>query len=172
MTRYIVRRFLQFIPVLFAVTLSTFVLVRVIPGGPFDRVGDKTLPPEIVANLEAKYHLDEPYWKQYARFLYDLLVPRILTEQPTSMLEEALVNAIKHGNRAGMLRALAVTGGVITSAGIVLAATFSALALLPLLFLFQIAFIVATGVLIDTLIVRSLVVPSSVSRRSNSRMWR
>jgi RND superfamily putative drug exporter len=66
------------------------------------------------------------------------------------------------GNRAGVLRALAVTGGVITSAGLVLAATFSALAILPLLFLFQIAFIVATGVLLDTIIVRSLVVPSAV----------
>ena len=49
----------------------------------------------------------------------------------------------------GGFTALAVTGGVITSAGIVLAATFSALALLPLLFLFQIAFIVAAGVLIE-----------------------
>jgi len=78
------------------------------------------------------------------------------------LMTRAREETIKHGNRAGMLRALAVTGGVITSAGIVLAATFSALALLPLLFLFQIAFIVAAGVLIDTLIVRSLVVPSSV----------
>ena len=78
------------------------------------------------------------------------------------LMTRAREETIKHGNRAGMLRALAVTGGVITSAGIVLAATFSALALLPLLFLFQIAFLVATGVLIDTLIVRSLVVPSSV----------
>jgi ABC-type dipeptide/oligopeptide/nickel transport system permease component len=72
MTRYIVRRFLQFIPVLFAVTLSTFVLVRVIPGGPFDRVGDKTLPPEIVANLEAKYDLDKPVWQQYLMYLWNL----------------------------------------------------------------------------------------------------
>ncbi len=76
-----------------------------------------------------------------------------------------------HGNRAGMLRALAVTGGVITSAGIVLAATFSALALLPLLFLFQIAFLVATGVLIDTLIVRSLVVPVSVVLIGPKTWW-
>ena len=78
------------------------------------------------------------------------------------LMTRAREETIKHGNRTGMLRALAVTGGVITSAGIVLAATFSALALLPLLFLFQIAFLVASGVLIDTLIVRSLVVPSSV----------
>lgn len=59
-----------------------------------------------------------------------------------------------------MLTALAVTGGVITSAGIVLAATFGALAVLPLLFLAQIAFIVAFGVLLDTLVVRSLLVPA------------
>ncbi len=78
------------------------------------------------------------------------------------LMTRAREETIGHGNRAGMLRALAVTGGVITSAGVVLAATFSALALLPLLFLFQVAFLVAAGVLIDTLIVRSLVVPSSV----------
>ena len=73
MTRYIVRRLLQFIPVLLAVTLSTFVLVRVIPGGPFDRVGDKTLPPEVVANLEAKYGIDKPVWQQYLQYLWNLL---------------------------------------------------------------------------------------------------
>lgn len=73
MTRYIVRRFLWFIPVLFAVTLFTFVLVRAIPGGPFDRIGDRTLPAEIVANLEAKYHLDQPVWKQFLDYLLDLL---------------------------------------------------------------------------------------------------
>lgn len=64
------------------------------------------------------------------------------------------------GTREGVLRALTVTGGVITSAGVVLAATFGALAVVPLLFLAQIAFIVAFGVLIDTLVVRSLLVPS------------
>ena len=56
--------------------------------------------------------------------------------------------------------ALAVTGGVITSAGVVLAATFAALAVIPILFLAQIAFIVAFGVLLDTLVVRSLLVPA------------
>ncbi|MFD6859284.1 MMPL family transporter [Rhodococcus sp. NPDC060090] len=66
----------------------------------------------------------------------------------------------KVGTRAGTLRALTVTGGVITSAGIVLAATFSALAVIPLLFLAQLAFIVAFGVLLDALLVRSLVVPA------------
>lgn len=73
MIQYIIRRLLQFIPVLLAVTIFTFTLVRVIPGGPFDRIGDKTLPPEIVANLEAKYNLDKPVWLQYLDFLWNLL---------------------------------------------------------------------------------------------------
>ena len=65
----------------------------------------------------------------------------------------------KLGTRPGTLRGLSLTGGVITSAGIVLAATFGALAIIPILFLAQIAFIVSFGVLLDTIIVRSLLVP-------------
>jgi ABC-type dipeptide/oligopeptide/nickel transport system permease component len=72
MTQYIARRVLSFIPVLLAVTIFTFTLVRVIPGGPFDRIGDKTLPPEVVANLEAMYHLDRPVWQQYLEYLWNL----------------------------------------------------------------------------------------------------
>ncbi len=64
------------------------------------------------------------------------------------------------GTRYGTLRGLATTGGVITSAGIVLAATFSVLAILPLVQLVQIGIVVALGVLIDTFIVRSLLVPA------------
>jgi RND superfamily putative drug exporter len=74
----------------------------------------------------------------------------------TRVREETL----RHGTRRGTVFGLALTGGVITSAGVVLAATFSALAVLPLLFLAQIAFLVAFGVLLDTLIVRSLLVPA------------
>jgi RND superfamily putative drug exporter len=74
----------------------------------------------------------------------------------TRVREETLT----HGTRDGIIRGLAVTGGVITSAGVVLAATFAALGIIPILFLAQIAFIVAFGVLLDTLIVRSLLVPA------------
>ncbi|WP_194396031.1 MMPL family transporter [Microbacterium atlanticum] len=70
--------------------------------------------------------------------------------------EESLV----HGTRPGILRGLVATGGVITSAGLVLAATFAALGVIPILFLAQIAFIVAFGVLLDTFVVRSLLVPA------------
>jgi ABC-type dipeptide/oligopeptide/nickel transport system permease component len=69
MFRYIFRRILQFIPVLLGVALFTFVLMRAIPGGPFDFVGDRSLPPQIVANLEAKYHLDWPMWKQFTSYV-------------------------------------------------------------------------------------------------------
>ena len=70
----------------------------------------------------------------------------------------------------GVRRGLTSTGGVITSAGLVLAATFAALAVIPLLFLAQIAFIVAFGVLLDTLVVRSLLV-SSLSVDLGRRIW-
>jgi RND superfamily putative drug exporter len=68
----------------------------------------------------------------------------------------------RHGTRAGMIRGLAVTGGVITSAGIVLAGTFSVLGVLPLVFLTEIGFVVAFGVLLDTFLVRSVLVPALV----------
>ncbi|HEV6953655.1 MAG TPA: MMPL family transporter [Promicromonospora sp.] len=68
--------------------------------------------------------------------------------------------SIAHGTREGVLRGLRVTGGIITSAGLVLAATFTALAVIPVLFLAQLAFIVAFGVLLDTFAVRSLLVPA------------
>jgi RND superfamily putative drug exporter len=76
----------------------------------------------------------------------------------------------RHGTREGVLRGLAVTGGVITSAGVVLAATFAALSVIPLLFLAQIAFIVAFGVLLDTVVVRSLLVPALV-HDLGPRVW-
>ena len=68
--------------------------------------------------------------------------------------------SLGHGTRSGILRGLVATGGVITSAGLVLAATFAALGVIPILFLAQIAFIVAFGVLLDTFVVRSLLVPA------------
>jgi RND superfamily putative drug exporter len=78
------------------------------------------------------------------------------------LVARAREETLKHGTREGMLRALAVTGGVITSAGIVLAGTFSVLAVLPLVFLTEIGFVVAFGVLLDTFLVRSVLVPALV----------
>ena len=68
--------------------------------------------------------------------------------------------SINIGTRPGILKGLTVTGGVITSAGIVLAATFLVLGVLPLVFLRELGFAVAVGVLLDTFIIRSTLVPA------------
>ena len=85
----------------------------------------------------------------------------------TRVREEARV----HGTRRGTLKGLAVTGGVITSAGVVLAATFSALGVLPLVPFAELGFAVAFGVLLDTLIVRSLLVPALVHELDDKVWW-
>ena len=77
---------------------------------------------------------------------------------------------IEHGTREGMLRGLAATGSVITSAGIVLAGTFAVLGVLPLVALTEIGFVVAFGVLLDTLIVRSILVPA-IAFDLDRRTW-
>lgn len=69
--RYVVKRLLFLPPLLLLISFLAFVLVRVAPGGPFDRER-KPASPEIERNLKAKYHLDEPIWKQYIRYLSGL----------------------------------------------------------------------------------------------------
>jgi len=78
--------------------------------------------------------------------------------------------SMKIGTRAGVIKGLTVTGGVITSAGIVLAATFGVLGVLPLVFLAELGFAVAFGVLLDTIVVRSLLVPALV-RVIGPKIW-
>ena len=64
MLRYVFRRFLTAIPTLFVIVTLSFFLMRVAPGGPFNQ--EKGLNPDIKANLERVYHLDEPLWQQYS----------------------------------------------------------------------------------------------------------
>ncbi len=71
MILFIFRRLLWGIPVLLVVATLTFGIMHVVPGGPFDK--EKPLPPEIKANVEAKYHLDKPVWEQYLRYLGGLI---------------------------------------------------------------------------------------------------
>ena len=87
------------------------------------------------------------------------------------LIARAREETIKHGSKEGILRALAVTGGVITSAGIVLAGTFSVLAVLPLTFLTELGFVVAFGVLLDTFLVRSVLVPSIALTVGDDFWW-
>ncbi|MBT3366768.1 MAG: ABC transporter permease [Nitrospina sp.] len=71
MLRFIIRRILLGIPVLVTVATLTFIIMHWVPGGPFD--SDKILPPEIIANIEAKYHLDKPLPLQYLLYMKQLL---------------------------------------------------------------------------------------------------
>jgi putative drug exporter of the RND superfamily len=86
------------------------------------------------------------------------------------LIARAREETIQHGSRQGILRALAVTGAVITSACIVLAGTFSVLAVLPLTFLTELGFVVAFGVLLDTFLVRSILVPS-IALAAGDKFW-
>jgi RND superfamily putative drug exporter len=86
------------------------------------------------------------------------------------LVTRAREEARRHGSREGMLRGLAATGGVITSAGILLAAVFAVLGVLPLVVLAQIGVIICIGVLLDTLVVRTLLVPA-IAVVLGDRFW-
>lgn len=92
MSRFIVQRVLWMFVVLFVVSLVTFMLMHTVPGGPFD-ARERALPADIIANLNARYHLDWPLHQQYIQYVYDIMVPRIVTEVPKpSVLDSYLVD--------------------------------------------------------------------------------
>lgn len=80
MGRYIARRLIYLVAVLLVVSGITFGLMHSVPGGPFDR--EKSLPPEIMANLNARYHLDQPLFIQYAQYLNDVVIPHLSLTAP------------------------------------------------------------------------------------------
>lgn len=121
LTAYTLRRMAGALPTLFLLVTAAFFLVRFAPGGPFDY--ERALPPEIEANLLAQYHLDEPLWQQYGRYLGDMLqgdlgpsfqyrdyrVSELIADGlPVSMLLGglAMLLALLLGVTAGMLAAL------------------------------------------------------------------
>jgi len=81
--------------VILVVSLITFLLMHSVPGGPFDR--EKALPPEILANLEARYNLDQPLTKQYADYLYEVFIPRVSSTTPGRSLQDDFMVNIKIG---------------------------------------------------------------------------
>ena len=87
------------------------------------------------------------------------------------LMDRVREEAREHGTQEGMLRALVATGPVITSAGIVLAGTFAVLMTLPLDILLELGFSVALGVLLDTFVVRTLVVPAVVTLFGDASWW-
>ncbi|MFZ1405916.1 MAG: ABC transporter permease [Anaerolineae bacterium] len=97
MGRYIVRRLLWMVLTMFVVSAITFTLMHSVPGGPFDK--EKALPPEIIAILDKRYHLNDPLYKQYFDYLSNVIVPKLSSVPPnTSLLDDAIVN-IKVGDK-------------------------------------------------------------------------
>ena len=121
MLRFIARRILETIPVLFIIVTVTFFMIRFVPGGPF--TAEKAVTPEILHNLEAHYGLDQPLWRQYLNYLGGLLhgdlgpsfkypnrtVNEIIAETLPVSFElggEALAVALALGLTAGVLAAV------------------------------------------------------------------
>jgi ABC-type dipeptide/oligopeptide/nickel transport system permease component len=91
MGRYIVRRLLWLVLVVFVVSLLTFGFAHAVPGGPF--TGEKALPAVVLKNLERKYNLDAPVWKQYVDYIGDIAIPRITRgKMIESVLDNYLIN--------------------------------------------------------------------------------
>ncbi|MCZ7573661.1 MAG: ABC transporter permease [Ardenticatenaceae bacterium] len=73
MSQFVIRRFLALIPVLLVVYTLTFLVIHATPGGPWDLETDRVLPDSLVRTLRAKYHLDDPLWKQYVNYIWGVL---------------------------------------------------------------------------------------------------
>ena len=101
MVPYVLRRLLEAAFTIWVIASGTFLLLRVLPGGPFDQ--EKALPPEIIANLEKKYHLNDPAWTQYVRYLGNLAHGdlgqsyKYLNRDITTIITESLPNSIQLG---------------------------------------------------------------------------
>jgi oligopeptide transport system permease protein len=71
MLAYVIRRTIGSVPTLFALTAITFIMMRIAPGGPFS--GNRRITQDALANIERAYHLDEPLWLQFARYVWGVL---------------------------------------------------------------------------------------------------
>jgi ABC-type dipeptide/oligopeptide/nickel transport system permease component len=86
MGQYIVRRLLYMVVVVLVVSMITFSLMHAVPGGPFDR--EKALPAETIKILNDRYNLDDPLWKQYVDYIYNVFIPHVTTTPPTTALTD------------------------------------------------------------------------------------
>jgi ABC-type dipeptide/oligopeptide/nickel transport system permease component len=91
MGHFIARRLLWLFVVIFFVSLITFGIAHSVPGGPFS--SEKKLPAAVLKQLNAKYNLDDPLWKQYVDYIGGIFIPRIIEGEPNgSLLEDHLIN--------------------------------------------------------------------------------
>ncbi len=101
LTFYVIRRMLEAVFAVWVIATFTFVLLRVLPGGPFD--SEKALPAEVMANLERKYHLNDPLLKQYGDYMVALVQGdlgqsyKYITRDISSIILESLPNSVQLG---------------------------------------------------------------------------
>jgi len=115
--------------------------------------------------------LDQPALDLQVPILSFLFLVALGIDYTIFLVHRARAESAGRGTRAGMVEAIAHTGGVITSAGIVLAAVFAALGVLPLVTLGQLGLIVGVGVVVDTLVVRTVIVPAIFSLVGDRIWW-
>ena len=121
-------------------------------------------------SLAFRYVFDFPALDYQVPLLAFLFLVALGVDYNIFLVSRAQEEARRHGTRAGIIEALAVTGGVITSAGVLLAAVFTVLGVLPVIVLTEIGIIVGLGVLLDTLLVRTVLVPALVQVLGD-RFW-
>src|ERR1044071_6888183 len=91
MAKFVAQRISWMFLVLFVISVITFVLMHAVPGGPFTQ--DKRLPPAILEQLNAKYHLDAPLYVQYLEFVRDIAIPIVMAGEQSNYLDHAyLIN--------------------------------------------------------------------------------
>jgi len=122
MTKYIIRRLLVSIPVLFAITFATFLLIQALPGGPFSTVGMKQMPENIRIVMERRYGLDQPLYIQFLRYLGNLFKGDLgpLFRTPGRTVNDIVAESMPVSFQLGILAVL-VGFGIGIPAGIVAA---------------------------------------------------
>lgn len=105
MFRFIIRRLLMAIPVIFLVVLATFVLVHAMPGGPFDAVGMRAMPEQIRVIMERRYGLDQPLYRQFFQYLWNLLQGDFgpLFRQPSQDVNDIIAQTFPVSIQLGIL---------------------------------------------------------------------
>ncbi len=122
-------------------------------------------------SLAFTYIFDFPALDYQVPLLAFLFLVALGVDYNIFLVSRAQEESVRHGTRRGIIEALAVTGGVITSAGILLAAVFTVLGVLPVIVLTEIGIIVGLGVLLDTLLVRTVLVPALVHVLDDRFWW-
>ncbi|MEN8172675.1 MAG: ABC transporter permease [Chloroflexota bacterium] len=105
MTKFIIRRLLMAIPVIFLMILATFVLVHAMPGGPFDAIGQRAMPEHIRNLLERRYGLDKPLYEQFFTYLFNVIKGDFgpLFRQPSQTVNDIIAQTFPVSIQLGLM---------------------------------------------------------------------